>query len=205
VNKLIAQNLKAPPRDSRLLAKIQSEAKEVYLETRPGSYVTLQWILKNESSVFWPEQGVFLETQSPDLSFPRSPVPHFLSPKEETELSITFQLPPDYARETILLSFTLEDRLGVKFGDTMTAIIKVEKEGIEGEREKKQVVNPDDLTQFKLNDDSFAAMASILYDEGYGSFDRCFSVVKSVRGNLDLARERLTQLVFVEFGKRSYY
>jgi len=35
-------------------------------------------------------------------------------------------------------------------------------------------------------------MASILMDEGYGSFDRCFSLVRTVRGNMDKARDILS-------------
>lgn len=42
-------------------------------------------------------------------------------------------------------------------------------------------------------------MASILEDEGYGQFEKCFNVVKSVRGDISLARKYLSKLIFREF------
>ena len=41
-------------------------------------------------------------------------------------------------------------------------------------------------------------MASILCDEGYGSFDRCMLVLRTLRGDIVRARKILSQLTFTE-------
>ena len=41
-------------------------------------------------------------------------------------------------------------------------------------------------------------MGRILVDEGYGDFDRCISVLKVLRKDIDGAREILGQLTFSE-------
>jgi hypothetical protein len=44
----------------------------------------------------------------------------------------------------------------------------------------------------KLSDEKLLGMASILVDEGFGSFDRCYSLIRTVRGNLSKAKELLS-------------
>lgn len=41
-------------------------------------------------------------------------------------------------------------------------------------------------------------MASIMVDEGFGSFERCYSLIRTLRGNLERAKEILSQLIFYE-------
>jgi hypothetical protein len=41
-------------------------------------------------------------------------------------------------------------------------------------------------------------MASLLFDEGFGSFDRCYGIVRALRGDLKKAKEVLSQLIFYE-------
>ena len=41
-------------------------------------------------------------------------------------------------------------------------------------------------------------MASILCDEGYGSFDRCMLVLRAFRGDIERARKILSQITFSE-------
>ena len=41
-------------------------------------------------------------------------------------------------------------------------------------------------------------MASILCDEGYGSFDRCMLVLRAFRGDIKMARKILSQITFSE-------
>jgi len=41
-------------------------------------------------------------------------------------------------------------------------------------------------------------MASILLDEGFGSFDRCYNLIRCLRGDIKKARDVLSQLIFQE-------
>ena len=41
-------------------------------------------------------------------------------------------------------------------------------------------------------------MASVLSDEGYGSYDRCLMVLRALRGDIDYARKTLTEITFSE-------
>jgi hypothetical protein len=50
----------------------------------------------------------------------------------------------------------------------------------------------------RLSDEKLLGMASLMMDEGYGSFDRCYSLIRCVRGNLKEAREISSQLMFHE-------
>lgn len=49
-----------------------------------------------------------------------------------------------------------------------------------------------------FNDDQLLTMASILLDEGFGSFDRCSMVVRALRGDMDKARDLLSKLIISE-------
>jgi len=41
-------------------------------------------------------------------------------------------------------------------------------------------------------------MASILLDEGYGSFERCSMAIRCLRGDMEKAREILSKLIICE-------
>lgn len=41
-------------------------------------------------------------------------------------------------------------------------------------------------------------MASILLDEGFGSFDRCSMLIRCLRGDMEKAREVLSKLIISE-------
>jgi hypothetical protein len=46
-------------------------------------------------------------------------------------------------------------------------------------------------------------MASILTDEGYGSFDRCLSMMRACKGDIEEAKKVLSKLIFKEFKKKA--
>lgn len=46
----------------------------------------------------------------------------------------------------------------------------------------------EDFTQYNLNDEKLLGMASLLVDEGYGSFDRCYNIIRCLKGDIKLAR-----------------
>jgi hypothetical protein len=48
----------------------------------------------------------------------------------------------------------------------------------------------------QITEEKAFQMASILFDEGLGSFERCLKIVQGVRGNIDEARDVLTKLTF---------
>jgi hypothetical protein len=50
----------------------------------------------------------------------------------------------------------------------------------------------------KLDDDKLLGLASMLVDEAYGSFDRCYSLIRVVRGDLTAARDLLSKLIIFE-------
>ncbi len=56
----------------------------------------------------------------------------------------------------------------------------------------------EDFTQYNLNDEKLLGMASLLVDEGYGSFDRCYNLIRCLRGDIKLARELLSNMIFYE-------
>jgi hypothetical protein len=78
----------------------------------------------------------------------------------------------------------------------MTAFIKVVKD----HEQHSQSENNDleDFTKFNLDDDKLLGMASLLVDEGYGSFDRCYNLIRCLRGDLNKARDVLSQFIFQE-------
>jgi hypothetical protein len=47
-----------------------------------------------------------------------------------------------------------------------------------------------------MSDEKLLGMASMMVDEGYGTFDRCYAIVRCVRGDLRSAREIASQLMF---------
>ena len=49
-----------------------------------------------------------------------------------------------------------------------------------------------------IDEDKLYSIASILTDEGFGSFDRCITVAKACKGNIDDARDVLSKLIFKE-------
>jgi hypothetical protein len=49
-----------------------------------------------------------------------------------------------------------------------------------------------------MTDEKLLGMASMMFDEGYGTFDRCYAIVRCVRGELSAAREIASQLMFHE-------
>ena len=49
-----------------------------------------------------------------------------------------------------------------------------------------------------LSDEKLLGMASILVDEGFGTFDRCYSMIRALRGSMTNAKENLSQLMFYE-------
>lgn len=56
----------------------------------------------------------------------------------------------------------------------------------------------EDFTQFNLSDEQLLGMASVLQDEGYGSFNRCYGLIRALRGDINKARDILSQLIFYE-------
>jgi len=49
-----------------------------------------------------------------------------------------------------------------------------------------------------MTDEKLLGMASMMFDEGYGTFDRCYAIVRCVRGELSAAKEITSQLMFHE-------
>ena len=49
-----------------------------------------------------------------------------------------------------------------------------------------------------MTDEKLLGMASMMLDEGYGTFDRCYAIVRCVRGELSAAKEITSQLMFHE-------
>jgi hypothetical protein len=50
----------------------------------------------------------------------------------------------------------------------------------------------------KFSDEQYLGMGSILFDEGFGTFERCMMAVRTVDGDMDLARSILSKIVFSE-------
>ena len=46
--------------------------------------------------------------------------------------------------------------------------------------------------KYNLNDEQLLGMGSILFDEGFGTFDRCYNMVRVLRGDLKRARDYLS-------------
>ena len=46
------------------------------------------------------------------------------------------------------------------------------------------------------NEQQLMNMASILFDEGLGSFDRCMLTLRALRGDIDQARQILREIMF---------
>jgi len=63
---------------------------------------------------------------------------------------------------------------------------------------KSSLDTEEDFTKYNLTDEQLLGMASLLFDEGFGSFDRCYGLVRALRGDMKKAKEILSQLIFYE-------
>ena len=50
----------------------------------------------------------------------------------------------------------------------------------------------------EFSDEQYLSMGSILVDEGYGSFDRCCMIIRTVKGVMVAARDVLSKLMITE-------
>jgi len=58
--------------------------------------------------------------------------------------------------------------------------------------------DPQSLSETEISEVQLFSMSSDLMDEGYGSFDRCFSALRVARGDLTQAKAILSSLMIAE-------
>ena len=97
--------------------------------------------------------------------------------------------------------FRLRDKQGF-IGQPLIAFIKVHRPDSlsvsQSQRASQISMKQSEDLYAELSDEKLLGMASLLVDEGLGSFDRCYSLVRTLRGNLNKTREELSQLIFYE-------
>lgn len=86
----------------------------------------------------------------------------------------------------------------------MIAMLKVEQG--QGIKESQEMGDSEYVRkQFEFTNEELFQLASILVDEGYGSFDRCLKMLQTVNGDGEEARKQLSELTFKEFMQHSHY
>ena len=53
-------------------------------------------------------------------------------------------------------------------------------------------------SQTTYSEQQLYAMASMLFDEGYGQYERCLKLIRCVGGNINTARVLLSEIIFNE-------
>ena len=76
----------------------------------------------------------------------------------------------------------------------MLAFIKILNENKGNDFEKRE--KEDQILKLEMDDEKQLGIASILVDEGYGQFERCYNASRCLRGDIKKARELLSNIIF---------
>ena len=140
-----------------------------------------------------------------------------LSAREDGELKLRIKLPEDYPANHLILLLKLKHKERY-VGPTMMLFIKIinrkasldcEKSAFDIDEVEELQENPgkDAMKQHLelirkgvdvYSEQQILNMGSMLTDEGYGTFDRCANVLRTLRGDIDKARKLLTRITFTE-------
>ena len=125
------------------------------------------------------------------------------------ELKLRVKIPEDYTANHLIL--LLKIKQGKKFiGPTLMLFAKIIKRRSSQEEFSSFDVEDDfasqnsverELKQINAGVDVYSEqqllnMASILSDEGMGSFDRCMMTLRTLRGDIEQARKILSEIIF---------
>ncbi|CDW84571.1 UNKNOWN [Stylonychia lemnae] len=205
---------KQMPQDRQLYAMILGQA-ENYLEAEVGTQCTLKWQIQNKARIQWPKGKVELVHiySSPLALIENKKLDGILQPNESEEIQVGLFIPKDIKENYQIVLFRLRDKDGYFFGQPLIAIIKVLRNLQSGNLDQSQSLSQsmmrqsvvsirksstEDFSAYNLSDEQLLGMASVLFDEGYGSFDRCYGIVRALRGDMKRAKETLSQLIFYE-------
>lgn len=83
-------------------------------------------------------------------------------------------------------------------GQPLVAFLRLNQKPIAQSISQSVVKNSQAADFSSLTDEKLLGMASMMFDEGYGTFDRCYAIVRCVRGELSAAKEITSQLMFHE-------
>lgn len=166
-----------------------------------GSYVDVDWTVENRSQFIWHRNVQLKANEVSGLDIKPVKLNFQLQPREQGNIKATFWVPSLKNKSDLFIMFYLEDTEGI-FGESLLATIKVDDGKVIKYAEPK---DPNDLKQWDLPDEKLYSMASMLVDEGYADFERCFNILKAVNGDIDSARGKLTQIIFSEAQKNQWF
>jgi len=107
-------------------------------------------------------------------------------PNETREIQVNIYIPPDIKEDHQIVMFRLRHPQTGFLGQALVGMIRLP------EVEMKQSVIPG------LDDDKLLDLASILVDESLGTFERCYSLIRCQRGDIEKARTIASQLIICE-------
>eukprot|EP00347_Sterkiella_histriomuscorum_P004328 403360863 len=206
-------NKKNIPKDKQLYAMIQGQS-EIYLEAEADQQCTLKWVIQNQAQIEWPKGIIQLVPvySQPVVLINVKDLQATLKPNETEEIQINLFIPKDIKETYQIVMFRLRTQDRQYLGQPLIAFIKVKRDQNSSQDSKDENCDSqlqysrvslrkssiDDFTLYNLNDEQLLGMASLLFDEGYGSFDRCYGLIRVLRGDLKKARDILSQLIFYE-------
>jgi hypothetical protein len=132
-----------------------------------------------------------------------------LRPESTGDLKLRVKIPADYTANHLIL--LLKTKSGKKFiGPTMMLFAKIIKRRSSQEEFSSFDVEDDFASQNSLerelkqisagvdvySEQQLLHMASILSDEGMGTFDRCMMTLRTLRGDIEQARKILSEIIF---------
>jgi hypothetical protein len=99
---------------------------------------------------------------------------------------VNIYIPPDIKEDHQIVMFRLRHQQTGFLGQALVGMIRLP------EVDMKQSIIPG------LDDDKLLDLASILVDESLGTFERCYSLVRCLRGDIEKARLIASQLIICE-------
>ena len=124
-----------------------------------------------------------------------------LDPESESAMRVKVSLPEDLESNYFMAVFRVKTSKRQFVGPQLVVFIKIKEEPRDPALKSSFDDSVDDSEiagEQKYSEEQYEGMGSILLDEGYGSFERCVMAVRTVDGDMELARKILSKIVFTE-------
>ncbi|TNV79687.1 hypothetical protein FGO68_gene1735 [Halteria grandinella] len=187
------------PLDKQQYCMVLGDQPEQYIEDAPtNNYCTIKWQVQNQAKVQWPQgaQLVLVYSHPVALVEPQE-LKCVVKSGDKHDIIVNIFLPKNIAESHQIVMFRIRDKKEY-IGQPLIAFIKIDKDTLNRSSLRESVLLKHGQPEF--SDEKLLSMASILVDEGYGSFDRCYALVRALRGDIGKARETMSQLIFYECG-----
>jgi hypothetical protein len=189
---------------------------EIYTEiTRiegKKSHARVVWKVKNvyTKHPLIPNLQLIPIMSSPTLRIHNDPESCQLLMNSTVEIKLRIKIPESYNENHLILVLKLKQNNQKFVGPTLMMFAKIIKRRSSQEEFSSFDVEEERMSESSLekelrllkagndvyNEEQLFSMASILMDEGMGSFDRCMMTLRALRGDIQKARSILSEIMF---------